>query len=276
MKQFYIFIMLIFASGAISAQISMKEKMQLEKEVINNFQRTQIEGAQLYKTLSGYRVLVTTTAADNNTQARVQSQAMATEYIIGAESKSVSVYQSDASNTSTKETFSDKIIQTSLGQVNSMEPLTTFTDENGNTLYSYFLVISKTNAKKGLAGAMSMIIPGMGQFYKGNTLKGGMFLGLTVAAGTGILVCESTRSSYRNKAIEQPKYAKDYNTKADNWETYRNICIGATGAIYIWNLVDAFFAKSAQKAVAKSNKNSFTFTPTATFNNVGLSLTYNF
>ena len=163
-----------------------------------------------------------------------------------------------------------------MGQVNSMEALTSFPGENGNVVYAHFLVVSQTNAKKGLAGLMSMVVPGMGQFYKGNTVKGGVFLGLAVAAGTGALVCESTRSSYRNKAIEQPKYTKEYTTRANHWETYRNVCLGATGAIYLWNVIDAFFAKGAQKAVVKSKNGGLTISPKATVNNVGFSLAYNF
>lgn len=277
MKQKYLLLCLLtFFCGVIQAQISQSEKLRLEKEVMGNYQRTKMEGAQLYKTKTGYRVLVTVTSASDHSEARLKSQRLATEFILGAESHSVSVYQSDSDGSYSKETFSDKIIQTSLGQVNSMEALTSFPGEQGDMVYSYFLVVSQTNAKKGLAGLMSMVVPGMGQFYKGNTVKGGVFLGLAVAVGTGALVCESTRSSYRNKAIEQPKFTKEYSTKADNWETGRNVCLGTAGAIYLWNVIDAFFAKSAQKAVVKSKDRGFTFSPQATVDHVGFSLAYKF
>ena len=275
-KNYLILLLLTLFCSLANAQISQSEKLRLEKEVMANYQRTKMEGAQLSKTKSGYRVLVTVTSASDNAQASVKSQRLAIEFILGAESSSVSVYQTDSDGSHNKETFSDKIIQTSLGQVNSMEILSSFPGEGGNTIYAYFLVMSQTNAKKGLAGVMSMVIPGMGQFYKGNTVKGGVFLGLAVAVGTSALVCESTRSSYRNKAIEQPKFTKEYSTKADNWETGRNICLGTAGAIYLWNVLDAFFAKSAQKAVVKSKNSGLSFSPKATIDHVGLSLVYNF
>lgn len=275
-KKYVLLVLLTLICGVMHAQISQSEKLRLENEVVGNYQRTKIEGAQLYKTKTGYRVLVTVTSAANNEEARMKSQRLATEFILGAESNAVSVYQFDSDGSDNKEKFSDKIIQTSLGQVNSMEALTSFPGENGNVVYAHFLVVSQTNAKKGLAGLMSMVVPGMGQFYKGNTVKGGVFLGLAVAAGTGALVCESTRSSYRNKAIEQPKYTKEYTTRANHWETYRNVCLGATGAIYLWNVIDAFFAKGAQKAVVKSKNGGLTISPKATVNNVGFSLAYNF
>lgn len=277
-RSFIIFILALVSTSTF-AQLSQKDLRQLENTVKANYMRNNAEGSNLFKTKSGYRVLVTTVVAsdnESNQSIRNKSARLATEFILGAENKSVSVTESEFSTTSSKESFSDKIVQTSLGHVKEMQSLATFEGNDGEKVHAYYLIMSKTNAKNGLAGVMSMVIPGTGQFYKGKTFKGAMFLGLTVAAGAGVLVCESTRSSYRNKAIEQPKYKKEYSTKADNWETYRNVCIGVAGAVYVWNVIDAFFTKSAQRAIVTSKNSSLTIAPHASFDNVGVGLAYNF
>lgn len=98
----------------------------------------------------------------------------------------------------------------------------------------------------GVAGLLS-IVPGVGQLYKGSTAKGCVILAGEALAAGGIILCENTRASYQKKMIEQPKYAAEYNALADQWETARNIAIGAAGAIYIYNLIDALVAPGARR-----------------------------
>lgn len=282
MNKFILLItLLIISSQDIFAQLSQKERNNLIQIVEGDYRRTNIEGCQIYKTKSGYRVLVITVVSPASSplsyeEISIKANKLATEFVVGVSSQTTSVYELEKINSSKNESFSEKILQSTLGQVSEKQSLLKFTGDSGETVYAFYLVMSKTNAKNGLAGVMSMVIPGSGQFYKGKTAKGITFLGLALATGTGILVCESTRSSYKNKAIEQPKYAKEYSTDADNWETYRNVCIGAAGAVYLWNVIDAFFTKGAQRPVVKSKTKSLTLTPTASQNSVGLSLAFNF
>ena len=85
--------------------------------------------------------------------------------------------------------------------------------------------------KYGVRGmARSLIVPGWGQMYKGSTAKGLCILGGEVLLAGGIIASESLRSSYVKKMHEQPKHQQTYNTKADNWENVRNVCIGAAAA----------------------------------------------
>ena len=270
------------------AQLSQKEKTDLINSVKSNYSLTQIDGASLYKTKSGYQVLVTVVSVssakgieDQNREAQTKSTRLASEYLSGATNSSMTIYDSESSSNSSKESLSEKIVQSSMAQVKSMQPLFKMDGSDGQNVFAYFLVISQTAAKNGVAGVLS-IIPGMGQFYKGSVTKGTVFLGLTAAAVAGVIVCESTRSSYKNKAIEQPKYTKDYSTKADNWETARNICIGVGGAIWVWNIIDAFTTKSAKRKIVTSQNSSLSFQPFATPNaagqglDMGLALSFNF
>ena len=122
-----------------------------------------------------------------------------------------------------------------------------------------------------------ILIPGWSQIYKGNTLKGLCMLSGCVVGGIGALFCENQRSDYKNKMKEQPQFAQTYNTKANNYETARNICIGAAAAIYVWNIIDAIAAKGASRIVVRpSNGSYFSVHPVAAPTSVGVSMAYNF
>lgn len=129
----------------------------------------------------------------------------------------------------------------------------------------------------GMQGFIRSLVPGWGQIYKGSMTKGVCILGGEVACVAGIIVSESMRSSYIKKMKEQPKFAKEYNSKADNWENGRNFCIGAAAALYVYNLVDAIAAKGAKRVVVKpANRPYFSLAPTILDNGYGLTFAYRF
>ena len=276
MKKLLTFLLLCFVSLSGMAQLSDNDKQKLTEDVKRNYEFAHIEGASIYKTHTGYQVLVVvaSSTAGQSEAAYEKARTMAAEFLVGAVNHSVTVYEATATNNVVKEQLTDKIIQTSLAQVKAIEPLVEVARENGNVIRAYYLVISKTASKNGVAGFLS-IIPGAGQFYKGSTGKGIFFLSAVAASAAGIIVCESTRSSYSNKAIEQPKFKKEYSTKADNWETARNICIGVGAAFYVWNIIDAFATKSARAKVAINKNKALAIQPFATPQNVGMALSLN-
>lgn len=94
----------------------------------------------------------------------------------------------------------------------------------------------------------SFVVPGWGQMYKGSYLKGGVMMGGTALAVAGIIFTEQTRKDYvsfRNNTHDVG-LIRSYNTKARNYATARNICIGAAAALYIWNAVDALAVPGAR------------------------------
>ncbi len=125
------------------------------------------------------------------------------------------------------------------------------------------------------AGFLSLI-PSVGQFYKGDSLKGSLILAGELACAGGILICENTRSSYVKKMSEQPKHAAEYNSLADEWETDRNICIGAAIAVYAYNLIDAFAATGAKYVVIKKSRVSVSAIPYADAQSAGMGLAFKF
>lgn len=154
------------------------------------------------------------------------------------------------------------------------------------TLYTLFMVgvadrvvfdrVYKTT-NYGAAPAVMSIIPGVGQFYKGSYLKGAILLGSVAACGISALFCESERSDYKNKMQEQPQFAVEYNNKAKNYETARNICLGVGAAIWLYNIIDAAAAKGSKKLIIKPENGTYlSLHPIATPTSAGISLTYNF
>ena len=100
--------------------------------------------------------------------------------------------------------------------------------------------ISTTNQYSPVVGLIS-IVPGAGQMYKGDYGKGATFLTAGVASAAGIVLCECTRYAYAAKVHQQPQYALEYNIRASNWATGRNVCIG----------VDALVAKGARRVIVE-------------------------
>ena len=118
-----------------------------------------------------------------------------------------------------------------------------------------------TSARPGAWGLLS-IIPGGAQMYKGDIAKGSFFLTTGIAATGGIVLCEATRQAYAAKMVQQPQYALQYSTRANNWETGRNVCVGVAAGLWLWNLIDAFTAKGARRVVVNGQSLSLQIEPT--------------
>lgn len=129
--------------------------------------------------------------------------------------------------------------------------------------------------KYGIQGFVRSLIPGWGQLYKGQKVKGACIMGGEILLIGGIIATENLRSSYIKKRNEQPKFFQTYNTKADNYENARNICIGAAAALYIYNLIDAIVSPGAKRTIIK--KQTFPLIqPIASNDFNGVSLSWNF
>lgn len=122
----------------------------------------------------------------------------------------------------------------------------------------------------------SAIVPGWGQLYKGTTLKGGLIMGGTVACIGGIIYTDCMRNSYSNKInkTHNASNKREYVNRRDNFTTARTACIGALGALYVYNLIDAIVAPGAKRILtspAGSNHFTYKLTPAVLDNgSVGL------
>ncbi len=115
--------------------------------------------------------------------------------------------------------------------------------------------VQVTTAYGGRGLWRSAIIPGWGQMYKGSTGKGIAILSGTAVCAGGIVYTEYLRKAYIGKmknSMHDVQKAQAYQNRAKTFGLYRNVCIGATAALYIYNLIDAAIAPGASRIVPVS------------------------
>lgn len=153
---------------------------------------------------------------------------------------------------------------------------------NGN-MYQFFQLyqVAKPNHRGSLyeiglsshygfeAGWRSAVVPGWGQFHKGDYKKGMLMLGGSVALAGGIVLTEATRADYKQKygLTHDLAARKAYLNRHNHWQLARNICIGALAGFYIYNIVDAFNTPGARYVIVRhkdSNGRTYAFAPTMT------------
>lgn len=153
--------------------------------------------------------------------------------------------------------------------------LYTVTDSNKPLSSSYSDEIS-LKSSYGVLPMVYSLIPGVGQFYKGNYVKGGMFMGGTVAGAVISIFCENQRADYAKKMKEKPQNFDFYRNKKARWTTGRNVALGATTAIYVYNLIDALVAPGGRRVVIKNRSYNYSLCPVITECSTGVELSFNF
>lgn len=96
----------------------------------------------------------------------------------------------------------------------------------------------------------SFLVPGAGQMVKGDWLKGGLFMGGTVALAGGALFTHLQSNIYNRKVYEaggKEEAMRIYANRTRNFGTARNVCIGGLAALYVYNVIDAFVAPGAKR-----------------------------
>lgn len=104
--------------------------------------------------------------------------------------------------------------------------------------------------KYGFDSMWRSVIPGWGQMYKGDWLKGGVFMGGTVALAGGALFTHLQSNIYDRKVYEaggKEEAMRVYANRARNFGTARNVCLGGLAALYVYNIIDAFVAPGAKR-----------------------------
>ena len=129
----------------------------------------------------------------------------------------------------------------------------------------------------GIAVLKSALLPGLGQFHKGQNAKGVGFLAGEVVSVTGIVVAQSMRHTYINKmnSTNNANLKKAYADRANVCTTVRNISIGAAAAVYVWNVLDAIISKN-NRYHSLSYGGPMNLYPVVTDESVALSLSINF
>lgn len=129
----------------------------------------------------------------------------------------------------------------------------------------------------GMAVLKSALVPGLGQFHKGQTGKGIGFLVGEAASIGGIVAGQSMRHAYLNKmnSTNNASLKKSYADRANMFTVVRNVSIGAAAAIYVWNVLDAVISRGSDHSV-HSNSTSLNIIPVVTDESMALSVNYHF
>ncbi len=118
----------------------------------------------------------------------------------------------------------------------------------------------------------SLIIPGWGQFHKGEKVKGGAMLGGVAVLGIGAIYADNERASY-SAMVSQTQNVNNkitYNNRANNMATVRNVCIGGAAILYIYNLVDATVSPGAKRVLVKRRSTTSVSPHVGIYGDVGL------
>ncbi len=142
--------------------------------------------------------------------------------------------------------------------------------------YPYASSIKLDYSKKyGIEAPLLSIIPGGGQFYKQQYVRGALFLGSEILA-VGSIIYFQDRYNYDMKCSKETPILDlqiEYNRMAQQQAMYRNIAIGAAAAVWVWNILDASFSSGRPHYVNKGLKLAVSSTPQ---NDILLGFNYTF
>ena len=171
-------VLMMSCAGEILAAkpLSEKDRAKLAEVARNQYNLSMMDGASVYR-FKGRDILLVITEVKKSPNAQrvgqVKASRLAGEFLQSATNRSVTVYEvsdgssydfsdkasentttqgsvtgdrisqstSDITTTTTEETFSDKIIQSSITQVGHIEPLCRIGADGINMIMAYFLVI---------------------------------------------------------------------------------------------------------------------------------------
>lgn len=141
--------------------------------------------------------------------------------------------------------------------------------------FDNFKVTRKYN---GLPVALSLV-PGLGQIYKGQAAKGYSILGAEVVFCSAIAFGEIYRNYYLKQGRKDSGNYDSWKSKSNTFRTMRNVGIVFASATYLYNILDAAFAKGAPHVIISRSDNKpmdLVFYPNASPFHLGASLSITF
>ena len=108
------------------------------------------------------------------------------------------------------------------------------------------------------------IIPGLGQIYKGQDVKGYAILGAEALLLAGGVYSVTEVGRYNRLAKKNFGAYNNYQSNATSYHHIRNACFIAGGTLYIYNLIDAAISKGKRRVVIERQNNTgaeFAFSP---------------
>lgn len=107
----------------------------------------------------------------------------------------------------------------------------------------------------------SMVVPGWGQMYKGDHLKGGFILGGTAVLAGGVIYTECMRQNTvaLMRQTTSNVLHKQLARRQAAWGTATTVCTTALITLYVYNIVDAIVAPGAKRVIVQPGYMSLTF-----------------
>ena len=145
------------------------------------------------------------------------------------------------------------------------------TGKNALPEFDDFSKVESNNLK---ATAFSLI-PGAGQFYKGDNFKGYCIVGVEVVSAICAVACHSNAMYAKKQADSGVDPVDSWRSKQRGWREFRNIAIGAFGVTYLYGLIDAALDDGMSRVIVKQPEGQqLVLSPSST--GAGLALTYRF
>ena len=144
-------------------------------------------------------------------------------------------------------------------------------DKNIHPVFDKFVIQDNSNTN----AALLSIIPGVGQLYKGENLKGYGILGTEAFLTAGALVSHKYYKKYQKNADDGVPFADSWHSKATSCKVARNIMVGAFAGVWVYNILDAAILPGGSRVlVRKPDGQKLTISPSTS--SAGLALTYRF
>ena len=119
------------------------------------------------------------------------------------------------------------------------------------------------------------IIPGVGQIYKGDNLKGFGIIASELALATGAVFSHYRYLACKDNADNGVPRPDSWRSKATGWKISRNIGVGAFTGVWIYNILDAALLPGGSRVLVKNPEGQqITIAPSSS--SAGIALTYRF
>lgn len=156
-----------------------------------------------------------------------------------------------------------------------LDELYAISEKDITPVFDNFKVTRKYN---GIPVALSLV-PGLGQIYKGQAAKGYVILGAEVVFCSAIVFGEIYRNYFIRQGKKDPQYYASWKSKSNTLQTLRNVGIVFASATYLYNILDAAFAKGAPHVIISRPDNKpldMVFYPGISTGNFGVTLSITF
>ena len=129
------------------------------------------------------------------------------------------------------------------------------------------------------------LIPGMGQYHKGQKVRGSLFLGGELVLVAGVIYGQTAmnrRYDQAMNALNKDNNKTVYESYMSNHNTYkhlRNVCLLTGGILYVYNLLDAALSKGARYVQVERKESptaELTFAPVVAPEMAGIGLNLRF